>query len=230
LKPTRRSFFWLIGSSAVTLLDRRAAAWAPSAPCAVTPRQTEGPYFVDERLHRSDIREDLSNHTIVEGLPLRLTLRVLRPGPNGCTPLANALVDVWQCDALGRYSDEHDTFLGYNTRGRKFLRGYQMTDADGVVQFMTIYPGWYSDRAVHVHVKVRLNPNRRRGTEFTSQMYFDDEVTDRVHAQPPYNAKHWPRVRNDSDSIFRDGGERLMLQLTPEQGGYHGIYEITVQA
>jgi protocatechuate 3,4-dioxygenase beta subunit len=81
--------------------------------------------------------------------------------------MSGAMVDIWHCDALGAYSDVTDNAEGFNTLGREFLRGYQLTDAKGRVSFTTIYPGWYRGRAVHIHFKVR-NAN----TEFTSQFFF----------------------------------------------------------
>ncbi len=165
--------------------------WAIAAPhessCVVRPEQTEGPYFVDERLNRSDIRSDPTGGRDRPGTPLVLTLRVSRLGAGGCQPLPSAQVDIWHCDALGVYSDVQDP--GFNTIGQKFLRGYQMTDAHGEAQFVTVYPGWYAGRTVHIHFKILTAPVARRSFEFTSQLYFDDELTDRVHVDQPYAAK-----------------------------------------
>src|SRR5437867_5298885 len=109
-------------------------------PCIVRPEQTEGPYFVDERLNRSDIRSDPSDGSVKEGVPLQLALRVHEIRGKKCLPLAGAMVDIWHCDARGVYSDVRERF--FDTRRKKFLRGYQTTDADGAVRFQTIYPGW----------------------------------------------------------------------------------------
>src|SRR5437867_10077264 len=95
-------------------------------PCIVRPEQTEGPYFVDERLNRSDIRSDPTDGRVKSGTPLALTLQVSRLGAGDCHPLPGAQVDIWHCDALGVYSDVRDP--GFNTIGQKFLRGYQVTD------------------------------------------------------------------------------------------------------
>src|SRR5205807_2293498 len=107
--------------------------------CVVTPSETEGPYFVDERLNRSDITTDPSTGSKRDGTPLTLTFNVSRVGAGGCTTLSGAQVDVWHCDAAGVYSD----VAAQSTVGRRFLRGYQLTDADGAATFTTIYPGWY---------------------------------------------------------------------------------------
>jgi protocatechuate 3,4-dioxygenase beta subunit len=196
--------------------------------CVVTPQQTEGPYFVDEMIVRSDIRSDPATGAIKDGVPLQMEFRVSQVGGEAaCTPLAGAAVDVWQCDALGVYSDVQDASFG-NTVGQKFLRGAQYTDSTGVAQFLTIYPGWYSGRTVHIHFKVRTDPNAGIGYEFTSQLYFDDELTDRVHAQAPYAAKGQRNTRNSNDGIFRDGGEQLLLDIVESGDGYAATIDIGI--
>jgi protocatechuate 3,4-dioxygenase beta subunit len=194
--------------------------------CVVRPEQTEGPYFVDERLNRSDIRSDPSTGEVKEGLPLQITVRVSQIGA-ACLPLAGAQVDIWHCDALGVYSDATDP--GFNTVGLKFLRGYQVTDANRVAQFTTIYPGWYQGRTVHIHFKIRTDPSSEAGYEFTSQLFFDDALTDQVHAQEPYASKGQRTLRNDGDGIYRGGGDQLMLQLAQADQGYAATFDIGLQ-
>jgi protocatechuate 3,4-dioxygenase beta subunit len=206
---------------------RTAAVMAPS--CVVRPQQTEGPYFVDEQLNRSDIRSDPSDGSVKEGVPVRLAFHVSRMAGSACTPLNNAVVDVWQCDALGMYSDVQDINGLFDTRGKKFLRGYQMADSSGTAQFITIYPGWYPGRTVHIHFKIRTDPAAQRGFEFTSQLYFDDAITDQVHAQAPYVTKGQRSLKNDRDYIFRSGGRQLMLLLSKDAQGYVGTFDIALQ-
>jgi protocatechuate 3,4-dioxygenase beta subunit len=162
-----------------------------------------------------------------EGVPLQLTLRVHHISGNDCLPLAGAMVDIWHCDALGVYSDVRDR--SFDTRGKKFLRGYQVTDKQGTAQFQTIYPGWYPGRTVHIHFKIRTNPESWRGYEFTSQIYFDEAITDQIHAQVPYATKGQRTTKNRQDGIFRDGGEQLMLQLIQQPQGYVGTFDIGLQ-
>jgi protocatechuate 3,4-dioxygenase beta subunit len=199
-----------------------AAQVTPS--CVVKPEQTEGPYFVDEKLHRSDLRSDPSDGSVRPGLPLWLAFQVSETNGSACQPLRGAIVDVWHCDALGVYSDVADP--RFSTLGKKFLRGYQVTNVNGIVRFLTIYPGWYSGRTVHIHFKIRTNLASGRSSEFTSQLYFDDAVTDQVYAQSPYAAKGQRTVRNNQDGIFQDGGEQLLLPLTKYARGYMAKFAI----
>ena len=141
----RREILELLGISGAGVLAYGLPAEALEGvvpACVVRPAQTEGPYFVEERLLRSDIRADPTTGVVKAGALLELTFAVSRAGSNGCTPLAGATVDIWQCDALGVYSDARDRL--FNTIGQKFLRGHQMTDAAGTARFTTIYPGCIS--------------------------------------------------------------------------------------
>ena len=203
------------------------AAVIPTPSCVVKPALTEGPYFVDEKLNRSDIRSDPSDNSVKPGAQLDITLRVYQIGANGCTPLAGAQVDVWHCDALGVYSDASDP--GFNTKGKKFLRGYQTTDAGGTVKFTTIYHGWYQGRAVHVHFKIRTNPTSGAGKEFTSQWFFDETLTDQVHAQQPYAAKGQGRLKNSGDSIYRESNGQTILNVVKSAQGYTALFDIGLQ-
>jgi protocatechuate 3,4-dioxygenase beta subunit len=213
-----------------TSLASLATADAAAIPsCVVRPEQTEGPYFVDEKLNRSDIRSDPSDGSVKPGVPLRLAFHVSRVSGNSCNPLSSAIVDVWQCDALGVYSDVRDMNAGFDTRGKKFLRGYQTTDANGVAEFLTIYPGWYPGRAVHIHFKIRSESSSRRGLEFTSQLYFDEPTTDQVYKLAPYNSKGRRSTTNDTDFIFRRGGKQLIPTLTKDSHGYAAKFEIGLQ-
>jgi protocatechuate 3,4-dioxygenase beta subunit len=215
---------WLAGGS---LFPRWAIAGTPGLACVVRPEQTEGPYFVDERLNRSDIRTDPTDGRVSPGTPLALTLLVSRLNAGDCQPLPDAQVDLWHCDAQGVYSDVQDP--GFDTIGKKFLRGYQVTDAQGEARFVTVYPGWYPGRTVHIHFKIRSAPVAKRSFEFTSQLYFDDAVTDRAHAAGPYTAKGPRTTRNQQDWIFRRGGDRLMLDVTTTVDGSAATFPIGLQ-
>jgi protocatechuate 3,4-dioxygenase beta subunit len=205
-----------------------SGALAANLPgCVVRPEQTEGPYFVDEKLNRSDIRVDPSDKSIKPGVPLRLEFQVSRIAGAACTPLSGAMVDVWHCDAAGVYSDVRDN--RFDARGKKFLRGFQQTDAKGMAEFLTIYPGWYEGRAVHIHFKIRGAVQGARAQEFTSQLYFDESINDQIFKQAPYNSKRGRRVMNDTDFLFRRGGKELLLTPAKDAQGYNARFDIGLQ-
>jgi protocatechuate 3,4-dioxygenase beta subunit len=134
-------------------------------------------------------------------------------------------VDIWHCDATGQYSD-----VGA-TAGQNFLRGYQVTGADGIARFQTIYPGWYAGRTVHIHVKVRLfDAFQNTTSEATTQIFFDDSITDSVFASvAPYSSRGARDTRNSRDSIY---GNQTVL-LTNLSGdvvsGFTGTINLGVQ-
>ncbi len=193
--------------------------------CVVRPELTEGPYFVDGRMERSDIREDTSDGSIAEGAELRLIVNAIDVSGGQCAPLPGAIVDIWHCDAAGVYSDAVDP--RFNTVGRDFLRGYQITAASGRAEFLTIYPGWYRGRAVHIHFKLRTGFEAGAG-EFTSQWFFDEAMTDLVHAEEPYASTGYRTLLNDGDGIYRQGGEDLTLDVVREGSAYVATFDIGV--
>jgi protocatechuate 3,4-dioxygenase beta subunit len=192
--------------------------------CVGTPSTTEGPYFVDEMLKRIDIRTDPTDNTVKQGLPLYLAIRVFQVNGTACIPIKDAQVDIWHCDASGAYSDIANGAGQANTAGKKFLRGYQITDETGLVNFLTIYPGWYQGRTVHIHIKIRV-PNGTSTYELTSQFFFDDKLSDEIYKAAPYNQHTGRNVTNANDSILTgaltdahldadDFGENVLLKLT----------------
>ena len=196
-----------------------------SATCVLTAALTEGPFFVDEMLNRSNITTDPVTGAVSSGLPLTLTFNVERVANSACTPLTGAYLDVWHCDATGTYSDVSGS-------SRKFLRGYQITDANGVAAFTTIYPGWYSGRAVHIHFKLRLFAGSTKTYEFTSQFFFDDTLTDAVYTQSPYSSRGTRNTRNASDGIYNSlstiDKAGLTLQTSKTTDGYAGVINLGV--
>ena len=194
--------------------------------CIVTPAETEGPYFVDERLKRSDITVDPSDGSVRPGTPLTLTLSVAKAG-SPCVALAGAQVDLWHCDALGLYSD----VPAENSSGRRFLRGYQTTDSGGTVTFSTIYPGWYRGRAVHIHFKIRTFSGSAKTFEFTSQVFFDDAISDEVYAQSPYNTRGSRDTRNANDMVYTtngNSGSKLLANVSRTATGYRASFAVAL--
>jgi protocatechuate 3,4-dioxygenase beta subunit len=239
---TRREMLALLGGAALAACTPAAVSAPSSSPspsagasataptvatpaCVVVPELTEGPYFVDEKLSRSDIRADAGGGSPRPGAQLDLTFNVARVSGGACTALQGATVDVWHCDALGAYSDVSDP--GFNTKGQKWLRGYQTTDAAGVAKFTTIYPGWYQGRAVHIHFKIRVAASGR-SADFTSQLFFDDALNDKVFATAPYAQKSGSHPRNESDAIFRQTGGKTTLDVTQSGSLYQATFPIGI--
>ena len=190
----------------------------PTAVCVVRPEMTVGPYFVDEKLNRADVRGDRS------GAELQLTLRVYSVANGACTAISGAFVDIWHCDATGLYSDISQE----GTAGQTFLRGYQVSDSNGVVNFTTIYPGWYTGRAVHIHFKIRdaltTNPAQYH---FISQFFFNEELTTQVHAQSPYASKGTRDTLNSTDNIYNNNnGSQMVLAVAQSGSVYKATFDI----
>lgn len=171
--------------------------------CMLLPEQTPGPFPLDEQFDRRDITEDVDGHA------LRLGFRVVDAA---CTPLADAAVEIWHCDATGDYSAFVDNGGGKDDGpGTTFLRGSQTSNADGIVEFLTIVPGWYSGRAVHIHLRVR----RAKAIVLTSQLYFDAEELRAVYAAAPYSVNGRPDTSNEADRLAGDpSADGTMLTLT----------------
>jgi protocatechuate 3,4-dioxygenase beta subunit len=186
-----------------------AADFAGLGTCLLLPEQTEGPYYVDDELVRRDITEGLAGH------PLRLGLMVVDPT---CQPIEGAVVDIWHADVDGDYSGYTDGSTGRGDgdggRGTVFLRGSQIADAAGIVEFATLYPGWYRGRTVHIHLKVHIGED----TVLTSQLVFDDALSDEVFAEPLYAGRGERDTRNDDDGITRGYEDNGTLLTTRSDG------------
>lgn len=181
-----------------------------------TPTVTEGPYWVDEKLFRSDIRTDPTTGVARAGIPLTLTINVQNLGTSSCAALSGAYVDIWHCDAKGIYSDESSYNPGGGTgtvvtTGQKFLRGYQITDDGGQVQFTTIYPGWYSGRTIHIHVRVRTYSGTTVLSNFVTQIFFDETVNNLVLSQTAYSRSGNRDTTNSSDMVYNVANATRML-------------------
>jgi protocatechuate 3,4-dioxygenase beta subunit len=210
--------------------------------CVLTPEQTEGPYYVDDALIREDITDGQP------GLPLRLAITVV--DTDACQPLSDVAVDVWHCDAQGYYSGVEGANPGGNANPAgaeaaatsMFFRGTQVTGADGVARFTTIFPGWYQGRTVHIHMKViqggEANNAYDGGTDIhTGQLYFDYAVSDEVFTtQPAYAGRaNEQRTRNDQDGILagHEGEPGFFVELAPVDetnpaAGYDGAITVGV--
>jgi protocatechuate 3,4-dioxygenase beta subunit len=213
------------GASATALASASAtaAAVASALPsCVVVPELTEGPYYLDVELERSDIRTNTADGAAVEGAPLTLEWIVSQADGSACVPMADVVVDVWHCDALGVYS-------GVSGNSGNFLRGFQRTDTTGKASFTTVYPGWYTGRAVHIHFKIRTDADSSAGFEFRSQLFFDDDFSKQVYSTGVYAQKGTQDVLNASDQIYNQSGGQTLLTVTQEGDGYKATFPIAVQ-
>ena len=195
--------------NALAELSGVAAVAAGPATLGLTPEQEEGPYYVALEKIRKAIALGRP------GIPLRLRMTVLDSATG--KPIRNAACDIWHCDATGVYSDES----AEGTVGQTWLRGVQLTDANGLAEFETIYPGHYVGRATHIHVKVRIGGSTT-GTSYsgghvshTGQLMFDDAISTRVFAFAPYSSDTDARTFDSADRVYTEqGGKRSQLKLT----------------
>lgn len=194
-----------------------------AATCVLTPELTEGPYYVDGELIRQNIVEDRA------GIPLRLQIAVA--DATACTPVENAAVDIWHCDSHGYYSGVSGNMPGPDADQAEvaaaaqatFLRGIQLTSADGVAEFETIYPGWYISRTIHIHMKVHLDGEAGKTyegghTAHTGQLFFDDAITEQVMQIEPYAGRPDEyRTLNSDDNILAGHEDEPGFMVTVTQ-------------
>jgi protocatechuate 3,4-dioxygenase beta subunit len=188
--------------------------------CRQWAEQMEGPYRRGDQPLRRELREDRT------GVPLRLGLQLA--DADGA-PLADGEIEVWHCDALGRYSGypPPDDAAPPPTEGtaprteylpdQTFLRGRQPVAGDGVVEFVTIYPGWYPGRTLHIHLMAHTDA----GTA-TTQLYLPEPINERVLAEAPYRERPGRDTTNATDTIFSSGGEPAVLEVRDVGGGGRG--------
>lgn len=193
---------------------------AEAASCVLTPSMTEGPYFVDELIKRSDVRDGQP------GVPLNLTINVFNAN-DSCDPYSGAIVDIWQCSAQGSYSDISASGNG-NTSGQNWLRGLQETDSGGQVKFTTIYPGWYQGRTIHIHLKVRTFSGNTLTYNFNTQLFFSESITDQVLSNVAAYARSQTRgTTNSNDGIF--DADMIVPLNGNYSDGYSGSIDIGLQ-
>lgn len=215
-------------TSAEAAAEASSGTSTTSGVCTLNAEVTEGPYSLDGALVREDIREDK------EGFEVRYTFTVVDQAAD-CAPLADALVEIWHCDALGEYSG----FVGGNGHQEEdngtFLRGGQLTDANGQCGITSIWPGHYVSRAVHVHMRVHtevtLTDDSYTGGEVihTGQLFFDPDINEEIQATSPYSANTTKETALADDSIYDDGGASSgLLTLTALGSGVSDGYKATI--
>lgn len=176
--------------------------------CALTCEVTLGPCYA-ETIEREDISEGNT------GLPMRLCFRVV---DSDCNPVAGAAVDVWHANIAGVYSGEDaaEMCTGNDAAAvaSRWFRGVQNTDSEGKVFFNSCFPGWYSSRAVHIHLQVRVG-----GEAFvTTQVFFASALLEDIFAnQPEYAAFGQPNVSNEEDGLIAEADPDMLQMNTARQ-------------
>jgi protocatechuate 3,4-dioxygenase beta subunit len=234
----RRRF--IVGASGLLLSGVTSRAFAtgkdlayPSEACRALPYITPGPYLRPDSPARSDIREGLL------GVPLKLKLRIV--DDIWCQPVDGAVVDVWQCDAIGRYSGVENvnfdfntlrvTGVGLDTRGQTFLRGHQVTGKDGTVEFTTLYPGWYLPRLPHLHIKVIQRDID--WTTWNTQLFFPGDVERSVFESEHYSARGPTPIDLNRDIVIKGDQQKLdalTVAVRQDGNGFVGNFEIPITA
>ncbi|MFG2027070.1 intradiol ring-cleavage dioxygenase [Streptomyces sp. NPDC048825] len=220
-----------------------ASADSSSGTCVLMSSVTEGPYYLDGALVRKDISEGKS------GVPLTLRITV-QDTTESCAPVAGAAVEIWHCDAWGYYSGyttanpggsaPAESEDGSSANDKTYLRGYQIANANGVVKFETIFPGWYTPRTCHIHVKVHTGGEKEDGiyeggtVNFTGQLFFDDDIAQQIFELEPYSQHSGSYTGLDDDMVYDGGGASSgLLTLEPAQKkdaskGYKGYIRLGI--
>ena len=185
----------------------------------LTPAVTEGPYYLANPPLRADIREGLP------GMAVELRFHVF---DETGAPLQGARVDVWHCDAQGRYSGFGDA-PGRETpaalKAARFLRGAQAVDGGGAATFKTVYPGWYEGRTTHIHYKVWLGGR----TLLTSQVFLPDALNEFLYLQAAdYKRGRTRDTLNSNDGIAKQGGEATFAAVAQGEDRFRVDFDVVV--
>jgi protocatechuate 3,4-dioxygenase beta subunit len=231
----RRGVLAMLGGGSVAAL---VASYAPGALaadelCVVDASETAGPYPGDgsnnargytsnilgeSGVVRSDIRSSFGTSTnSAEGVPLTIRIKIGDAG-NGCAALPGYAIYVWHCTTDGLYSL-------YTAPDENYLRGVQVADADGYVNFTTIFPGCYEGRWPHIHFEVYPSldvATDHRNAVLTSQFALPADVCNEVYANAAgyeESVSSFGRISIDSDNVFRDNSEEQIAMMTPTVTG-----------
>ncbi len=162
--------------------------------CTTSPEETAGPFPI--KTPADWIRENIIGDRA--GVPLMITFNIQNTN-NSCAALEGAMVDIWQCDAKGNYS-EYEGQLDGNFTNEHFLRGRQTTNADGKASFISIYPGWYPGRTPHLHVEVKSSNG---SSLLITQVSFPENISSTVYATAQYKGN--ADTNNSNDGIVGAG-------------------------
>ncbi|RYY25497.1 MAG: intradiol ring-cleavage dioxygenase [Sphingobacteriaceae bacterium] len=189
--------------------------------CGVTSSETAGPY--PTKSPASYVRSNIVDGQA--GVPLTIKITILNT-KNNCAVLEGALVDIWHCTALGYYSEyvvgPGNGYASINYTASHFLRGRQTTDSAGLATFNSIFPGWYSGRAPHIHVHVY---NAAGTSLLITQIAFPAGVCDTVYTTATdYKAHGKQDTSNTADMVFSDS---IINELATVTGSISAGYVLT---
>jgi len=214
---SRRSYDWpaselRIGGTAGLPTDLPPATFRSQPQCQTTLAKILGPCHTSDVPIRRDVTEG------VAGLPLHLALRLV--DARDCRPIEGADVEIWHADARGIYSGRAAGMCNPDDRKVReaaFLRGRRISDGDGVVDFLTVYPGWYRGRAVHIHFRILI-----AGRELlVTQLLFDDSLSDLIYAgHGEYGGRPARDTLNGGDGVFSAGeASQFIFDVRKLDGG-----------
>jgi protocatechuate 3,4-dioxygenase beta subunit len=222
LTLSRRGLIGVLGGGVASVafgtraLDAFGADKSDVATCVLTPEVTEGPYWIDNKLTRYDVREGRP------GLPLVLQFAIVNA--KTCKPIRNADVEIWHADASGEYSGFDGGSSGGGSGAQtktRYLRGHQRSDALGKAGFLTIFPGWYRGRTPHVHMKVHVGSADR--VVHTGQVFFNEAIQSSVYRSGVYRSRGQADTSHAEDMIYAQaGGSRAVVRLGRRPGGARG--------
>ncbi|HET9744151.1 MAG TPA: intradiol ring-cleavage dioxygenase [Chitinophagaceae bacterium] len=179
----------------------------PGDDCIVSPGETKGPFptKTPSEMVKSNITSDR------KGIALLINLTIVDKTKD-CKPLAGAQVDIWHCDKDGNYSEYGNHPMQRNDlTSAHFLRGRQTADESGRLSFVSIYPGWYSGRAPHIHLEIF---DRNGRSLLITQVAFPEDVSKNVYSSPLYSARGQADTPNERDNVFSDSLSKQMGTLS----------------
>lgn len=235
----RRRFLAALGgmASAAVLLPMRGLA------CSLIPAETGGPYpgdgtngpnvLTQSGIVRADIRSSFGSAgtTQAAGTLLLVTLKLVS-STDGCVPLSGLAVYLWHCNAVGGYS-----LYSSGITTQNYLRGVQVSNDNGEVTFMTVFPGCYPGRWPHIHFEVYSSlASATSGSNAvrTSQLALPETQSRAVYSQPGTtygsSTQNINGVTLQSDNVFGNDGGVLQIATTTGSvaAGYEAVLEVGV--
>lgn len=168
--------------------------------------------------------------SVINGVKLTLNLKFYNVDSNqNATPLTNAEIYIWHCDAAGAYS----AISSEGTSGMKWLRAVQTVDSNGFVKFNTIIPGWYNGRIVHFHIRVHLKSASQSSYVMTSQLFVPETIVSSIRSITPYSSNKQILISKSEDGIYKGISaslqDQMFIPITGDsKNGYSSTYNIGI--